>query len=304
MQKRILNHNITCFGEVLWDNLPSGRKLGGAPLNVAVHLLKHNINVFMVSKVGRDKLGKAIIKSMKELGLNTEYIQIDDKLPTSEVLVSLDVQGKPSYEICEPVAWDNINNSTAINELVERSGIVVYGTLASRNQETRNTLLSILDHSKSLKIIDVNLRYPFDNQEVVDLLLRKSDIIKLNDDELQLISTWYNANVDNNEMERLRWFSDEFNCDFICLTKGDKGAYVYDNGAIIRHNGYQVKVADSVGAGDAFLAGFISSILSEQPIEQALDFACANGAFVASCEGATPDYSLIDIEKIKSSAII
>ena len=296
---KIKNHQILCIGEILWDNLPSGAKPGGAPMNVALHLNRIGQNVAIASKVGNDEQGRRLITFLEDTGLNTDLIQIDETLPTSEVLVHLDANNNATYEICEPVAWDNIQLTDSLKKKGENAGLIIFGTLASRHPETRKTILNLLENN-AVKMIDVNLRKPYDTREIVEMLIRKSDIVKLNDEELGVFGQWYNKHK-HDEKSLVKWFAEEFNSKLVCVTKGDKGAILYCDGEFFEHPGFKVDAVDTVGAGDAFLAGFISAIFEQKSYADALVFACATGAFVASEAGATPKYDYDRIKQILCS---
>lgn len=289
----ITNNQILCVGELLWDNLPSGAKPGGAPMNVALHLSRLGQNVTVASKVGNDEKGRTLLGFLQTSGLKTEMVQIDEALPTSEVLVHLDANNNATYEICEPVAWDNLELTDELVAIAKDSGLIIYGSLASRRPKSRETLLRLLE-TDAIKLVDINLRKPYDTQELVELLLRKSDIIKLNDDELEVISKWNNVSA-LDEFSLIKWFADKYNSPLVCVTKGENGAIIYSDGAFYSHPGFKVDAVDTVGAGDAFLAGFISALLDGKPTGEALEFACATGSFVAGKTGATPEYQKEDI---------
>jgi fructokinase len=293
---KIKNNQILCIGEILWDNLPSGAKPGGAPMNVALHLNRIGQKVSISSKVGKDERGKKLLAFLEDSGLQTDLIQIDETLPTSEVLVHLDENNNATYEICEPVAWDNLVLTDSLKSQAKTSGLIIYGTLASRNPETRNTILHLLENDV-VKLIDVNLRQPYDTREIVEQLILKSDIVKLNDEELGVFGQWYNKHK-HDEKSLVKWFAEEYNSKMVCVTKGDKGALLYSDGEFYEHPGFKVDAVDTVGAGDAFLAGFIAALLEGKTNDKALEFACAAGAFVASKAGATPEYDRKEIEQL------
>ena len=295
----IKNKEILCVGEVLWDRLPSGAKPGGAPMNVALHLNAIGLDATIASSVGNDKPGAELKSFLEESGVSTDYIQTDDYLPTSEVLVHLDKNNNATYEICEPVAWDCIRLTDALMQKAKRSGLIILGSLASRNPMTRETLLSLLEYD-SVKLIDVNFRKPYDSQVVVERLLEKTDIVKLNDDELKVFAGWHNK-PDSDEKSLIEWFASKYNLQMVCVTKGEKGAMLYSSGEFYEHPGFKVEAVDTVGAGDAFLAGFIASLINKKEMAEALAFACATGAFVASKAGATPRYDMTEINSILSN---
>ena len=290
------NKPILCFGEVLWDRLPSGSQPGGATLNVAIHLNTLGLDASIASCVGNDEMGKSLIEFVHKSGLNTNLISVDTHLSTSEVLVHLDKNNNASYTICEPVAWDNILPSEPFFAKAKQSGLLIYGSLASRNKTTRNTLLKLLE-TNAIKLIDVNLRTPYDKKEILELLLPKSDIIKLNDIELTRIAGWHNLSNES-EKELVKWIAKQYNTEMVCLTKGEKGALIYLEDIFYEHPGFKIKAIDTVGAGDAFLAGLVASFVFNKTPAEALAFACATGALVASKTGATPKYHIQEINAI------
>lgn len=293
----VKNKEIICFGEVLWDVLPTQSIAGGAPMNVARHFERLGMDVTLVSRVGSDQKGVKLTNFLSKSGLNTAFVQADPVLPTSEVVVKLDENNIATYEIKEPVAWDNIKLHDDLVQKVVKSGILVYGTLAARSEETRKTLKELLKYN-NLKVIDINLRPPFDTEEIVKDLLAKADIAKLNIEELDQIAKWEGF-ISLKEDDRIKKLCEQFGIDLLIVTYGADGAKVFDGKEIYHHPGYKVKTADSVGAGDAFLSGFLYKMLNDSTVEEALDYASATGALVASHNGATPDYSFKDIEQIK-----
>lgn len=292
----ISNKHILCIGEVLWDRLPSGPKPGGAPMNVALHLNAIGQEVALACRVGDDEPGKELISFLEKSGLSTEFVQVDKSLPTSEVLVHLDTNNNATYEICEPVAWDHLELTNSLMKKAKSSGLFVYGTLASRNPFSRETIVRLLDYD-AVKLIDVNLRQPYDTRDIVEMLIAKADIVKLNDEELNVFGQWYNKHK-HDEKSLIKWFAEQYNSKMVCVTKGDKGALLYSEGEFFEHPGYKVNAVDTVGAGDAFLAGFVAALFEGKSNDKALEFACATGAFVASKAGATPEYDMNEIEQI------
>ena len=293
----VKNKEIVCFGEVLWDVLPTQSIAGGAPMNVARHFERLGMDVTLVSRVGSDQKGVKLTNFLNKSGLNTEFVQVDDHLPTSEVLVKLDEHNTATYEIVEPVAWDNIKLHDNLVKKVVKSGIFVYGTLAARSEESRKTLKELLKYN-NLKVMDINLRPPFDTEEIVKEFLAKADIAKLNIEELDQIAKW-DGFISMDEDDRIKKLYEQFGIDLLIVTYGADGAKVFDGKKIYHHPGYKVKTADSVGASDAFLSGFMYKMLNNSSVEEALDYASATGALVASRDGATPDYTFEDIEEIK-----
>ena len=295
INESLINHRVLCIGEILWDMLPSGAKAGGAPMNVALHLKKHGLSSQFAGRVGNDRLGHSLKDFLINQGLDISLIQVDTNFPTSTVEVKIDSDHQAKYDIVDNVAWDRLELTDELKHAVEEADVLIYGTLASRHALTRETIISIIE-KPGLKFIDVNLRPPYVNKEVVELLISKADIAKLNNEELKHIGDWYNKNF--NESDLTKWFAEKYNCQTVCITRGAQGVLVLEQGSIFEHSGYRVNVVDTVGSGDAFLAGFLSVFLSGEPIEKALDFACATGALVASKQGGTPDYTIDEIIKI------
>lgn len=277
--------SVVCFGEILWDDFPTGKTVGGAPLNVALRLKQLGADTSIVSRCGRDEDGENILKFIKERGLNENHIQIDEKHPTGVVKVMLNAKGSASYDIVYPSAWDKIEVNSAMLKEVERSDAFVFGSLSCRDAASKNTLLQLIEQA-SYKVFDVNLRPPYHDVEVLKTLMIKADFIKLNDDELYEIADHLDSPY--NSMERnIRYIADKTNTTEICVTKGRHGAVYLKDDVFYYHSGFKVKVVDTVGSGDSFLASFLYQLLHKVNPEDALEFACAMGALVASQQGAT-----------------
>ncbi|WP_372773877.1 carbohydrate kinase [Mangrovibacterium sp.] len=278
--------NIVCYGEVLWDMLPSGKKLGGAPLNVALRAQSLGNNATVISAIGNDELGHEIIREMKAYAANTGHIQISKNYETSVVLVHLDQEGSATYEIKMPCAWDDIAISAQDIEIVRNSDAFIYGSLIARNSTSRDTLCALLKEAK-FKVFDVNLRPPHFSQETLMNLMKQADFIKLNDDEIFLICG--NMGFHSQSFEAaIRFLASHTNTNQICVTRGKDGAILFVGDEFIYNRGYKITVADTVGAGDSFLASLISKLLNGSTPQEAIDFASAVGAIVASKEGANP----------------
>ncbi len=286
---------ILCFGEILWDTLPSGRRPGGAPMNVALHLNRFGIKSIVASSVGNDPDGRELLDFLKRTGLDTRLVQINQELPTSEAKVMLDAENNATFVIVEPVAWDNIMLNDELWSELKNSRALVYGSLVARNRATRETLFALLQ-SDALKIMDVNLRPPFDKEETVKALLAKSDIVKLNDSELVTITDWYHISGDLSR--RMHSFQQIYNVKTLIVTRGKDGAWLLHDGAFYEHSGFKVDTVDTVGSGDAFLAGFLAAYFEKKGMDQALTEACAVGAYVATRSGATPEYTMEDIRAL------
>lgn len=286
--------NIVCFGEVLWDLLPSGKIAGGAPMNVAVHASQLGLNAIMISAVGNDELGEGITSFLLSRGLSTENIQ-KNEYQTGIVEVTLDAKGSPSYSIIEPVAWDFIRLTDAAKSTIQVADALVFGSLALRNEISKLTLLQLQIDSK-LKILDLNLRKPFYSPKLTDELLRVADIVKVNDEELEMICTWFGSF--GNQIDNASFLKARFKLKGILVTRGANGAFFIDeNNKLSEHQGFNVIVNDTIGSGDSFLAAFITKWLSGETPGEALKYACAVGAFVATQKGATPVISEENIMK-------
>ncbi|HKL33065.1 MAG TPA: carbohydrate kinase [Tangfeifania sp.] len=289
-------NKIICYGEVLWDMLPGGKQPGGAPMNVAIHLKKLGLNPTIVSRIGNDEPGIELKHFLEKWGLDTRFVAIDQNLNTSEVLVHLDENRNATYEICEPVAWDNLCIDNDLLKLATDADLIIFGSLAQRNKVTRKTLLKLLENSKANRLLDVNMRPPFDKPEIVEQLLHVSDFAKLNDEELIGIAAWHHKN--GSEKELIKWLAEFYSCPTVCVTRGANGAILFVDGKFHEHPGFKVKATDTVGAGDSFLAALISGFSEKKSPQKALEFACAVGAYVASQHGAVPDYREQDIQKL------
>lgn len=291
-------HPVVCFGEILWDVLPSGIEPGGAPMNVAYHLRKLNIASALITRVGTDDYGKALAALLTQQNIGTEYLQIDIHHPTGLVYAQPNERGDMQYDIVYPSAWDFIEYSEGYIPLLQQAEYLVYGSLITRNETSKNTLLQLMPLAKK-RVLDINLRPPHFTKEVVEQLFEKVDMLKLNADELQLISSWYGSA--NNIYDDIKLLQDKFHIPIIVVTRGSEGAILNDNGNIYEHNGYQVIVGDTVGSGDAFLAGLLYQYLQQAPPDEALDFACATGALIAAHHGACPQYELSEIVELLHS---
>jgi fructokinase len=293
-------NKILCIGEILWDLLPEGAKAGGAPMNVAIHLKKFGLDVSFAGRIGDDLLGNNLKEFLKQQGLDTELLQVDEKSPTSTVVVHLESAGNNvRFEIVDNVAWDRITLTEELKNAANEADVIIYGTLASRHSITKRTILDILKRNNCLKLLDVNLRAPFYNKEVVEELLKRASVVKLNSDEIKIICGWHDKNYEEKQMAQ--WLSEKYHCELICVTRGAAGAFIYRKGQFFEHPGFKVDVKDTVGSGDAFLAGFIAKYLSGVSPDKSLEYACATGALIATMAGATPTYSQDEIQKIIES---
>jgi len=286
-------YTFACFGEVLWDVFPDHEKIGGAPLNVALRLNSFGDTVAMISAVGNDDLGNKLISYLKENNLTSEFVQIDNDHQTGKVNVTLDKNKSASYEIKFPVSWDFIKLNNENTELVKNSKVFIYGSLICRNSVSKQTLFELLNYA-NFKVFDVNLRAPFYTFELLYELMQKADFVKFNDEELDLIAINLNSNGKSIE-DKVTFIAQKFNLSHICVTRGGDGALLWIKGEFYFNLGYPIKVKDTVGAGDSFLASLVYKLTHKNHPQKALDFACAVGALVAGSEGANPKISESDI---------
>jgi fructokinase len=278
---------VLCIGEVLWDSLPAGLFLGGAPLNVASHLHAQGVQVGMISRVGDDRLGEQARKRIARQGISTDLIQVDADLKTGFVEVTLDDDGIPQYEILEPVAWDAIELNDAIVQRAAGARAIVFGCLAQRNAVTRRTIQRLCE-SPAIKVLDTNLREPYAYPEIVHASLQRADLVKLNDHELQQLAEWFG--LPTGLREGMAAVAERFRCRMVCVTRGADGAVLWNNGRWHEHPGFKVEVRDTVGSGDAFLAALLAGICQGKEDLELLERANLMGAYVATQPGAVPTY--------------
>lgn len=285
---------ITAFGEILWDNLPTGKVLGGAPVNLLTHLAALGADCSVISRCGNDADGAALREAIRRKHVAIDFIQTDPQLATSQVLVQLNDEGCAHYDIVYPCAWDKIQAGEAAKTRVAQSDVFIFGSLSVRDAVSRQALAELLPHA-SFKIFDVNLRPPHYRLAHLSDMMRQADFIKLNDDELHEIATALGSPYRSIE-QNIRFIAEHTHTRQICVTLSKHGALYFCDGELFAHHGYRVTVADTVGAGDSFLAGFIHQYLQRKPPQEILAFACALGSLVASRHGATPEVSLAEIE--------
>jgi fructokinase len=296
MQTTILP--AVCFGEVLWDMLPEGPQPGGAPLNVAYHLNKRGVKTKIFSKVGNDLQGQQLSFLIHSWGVGRDFLQVDARHPTSKVIAKMN-GAEVSYEIVFPVAWDFIETVDGVSPLINDSTYFIYGSLASRNDITRNTLFNLLEN-ECIKVFDINLRPPFISRDLLGELLAKADIVKFNQSELEMAQSVFGGSF-SNEASQIQFIQDKFNVSEIIVTKGEFGASYYKKDQVFNAWGSEVKVKDTIGSGDSFLAAFIAGhSLNKEPKEIIKD-AVAMGAFIATKKGGCPEYDIEDYKKFKNN---
>ncbi|UOQ52265.1 carbohydrate kinase family protein [Hymenobacter cellulosivorans] len=287
--------NIVCFGEILWDVLPTGQQPGGAPANVAIHLRQLGVPTQLISRIGDDDPGNELLGFLAGKGLSPDYLQRDQTHQTGIVAANVDDAHEVTYDIVQPVAWDFVQPEAALHTLVAQAGMFVYGSLAARSPTTRATLYALLKHAR-FRVFDVNLRAPHYTQEVVEYLLSQADFVKMNHNELAEIMGWLGEEVDPETS--LPMLARRFHLQAVCVTRGAGGALLWTNDQLYQAPGVPVEVQDTIGSGDAFLAALLSGWLAGQEPQELLRFACATGALVAMHRGATPSFTAADVQKL------
>ncbi len=285
-----MNSNIVVgMGEALWDVLPEGKKIGGAPANFAYHASQFGLNSRVVSAVGEDKLGMEILENFREKQLNAMIETVP--YPTGTVQVELDAEGIPCYDIKEGVAWDNIPYTPALQGLAKQTKAICFGSLGQRSVVSRNTINRFLDDmpdtEDTLKIFDINLRQGFYTKEILCNSFKKCNILKINDEELVTVSRMFG--YPGIDLQDKCWILlAKYNLKMLILTCGVNGSYVFTPGSVSFVETPKVTVADTVGAGDSFTAAFVSSILKGKPVHEAHKLAVEVSAYVCTQNGAMP----------------
>ena len=275
------------IGEALWDMLPEGKKLGGAPANFAYHACQFGLEGMAVSAIGQDSLGEEIVEALEAHHLPYHLDRVE--YPTGTVQVTLDPQGVPQYEIKTDVAWDNIPYTKELAALAADCKAVCFGSLAQRNAVSRESIGLFLQAvpEDCLKVFDINLRQDFYNREVLEESFRRCDILKINDEELVVISRMFELPGLSLE-EKCRSLIKTYNLQMLILTCGVNGSYVFYEGGLSFLDTPKVKVADTVGAGDSFTGAFVGSLLNGKTVPEAHETAVRVSAYVCTQSGAMP----------------
>lgn len=285
-----MKQSVIGIGEALFDVLPEGKKLGGAPANFAYHVSQFGIDSCAVSAMGDDELGKELVAELNEHQLNYQIEKVD--YPTGTVQVSLDANGIPAYEIKEGVAWDNIPFTPALEEKAKDCTAVCFGSLAQRSEVSRNTIHRFLDTMPNeegrYKVFDINLRQGFFTKEIITESIKRCNILKINDEELITISRLFG--YPGIDLQNKCWLLlGKYNLKMLILTCGVNGSYVFTPGEVSFIDTPKVKVADTVGAGDSFTGAFVASILRGKSVREAHELAVKVSAYVCTQNGAMPE---------------
>ena len=289
---------VVGLGEALWDVLPTERKLGGAPANFAYHVAQTGFDAIAISAVGNDTLGDETLQCFKSKQL--DYIMPRVEFPTGTVQVTVDAAGIPLYEIKRNVAWDHIPLTTEIIEVAKNCKAVCFGSLAQREDESRNTIEKFLDSvpNDCLRIFDINIRQQFYSKQLIENSLKKSDILKINDEELELIAPMLgydqdfprNSRLNEHQVAVAQGIIHDYNLQMVVLTCGVNGSYIITTNEVLYRPTPKVDVVDTVGAGDSFNGAFVASLLKGKSLEEAHRKAVDTSAFVCTESGAMPSY--------------
>lgn len=282
-----MNHSapVLCFGEILWDVLPTGNVLGGAPLNVASHLHQWGHKVYLLSAVGNDSLGKQALEKLNKAGFRGEGIYTHPSLATSTVDVTLDAHGNASYSIHEPVAWDALQLPSELESVLVPGFPLVHGTLALRSASNRTLLQSLIDRFQPKLCLDINFRPPYDSIDSLEPFIRQAHFLKMNEHELHRLTD--SLAEDSTLQKRIETLARRYSCPRICVTRGALGAIYWRDGYWIEGTTPPVRVVDTIGAGDAFMASMVDALIhnSDGEPDSVLN-ACAAGAKIAAQRGA------------------
>ncbi len=293
------------LGEVLWDILPSGKVLGGAPANFAYMANVLGDEGIVASRVGNDELGREASRTMQELGLNTAHLQRDNEHETGTAAVSIDAAGEPKFTIKESVSWDFLEWTAAWEELSARTDVVCFGSLGQRSSKSAATIESFLRNTpeKTLRICDVNLRQSFYDKDVLQRSFRHANIVKLSDQELLQVSSVLQSGIGTEEVLARRLLN-EYELHLVCITRGARGSLLVSKDRSVEHSGFRVTVADAVGAGDAFTACLARHYFRGHTLEVISESANRFASWVATQRGATPAISSGQLQDIFSGVAI
>jgi fructokinase len=283
-----MSSKIIGIGEVLWDLLPAGRHLGGAPANFAYHARELGAQAGLVTRVGRDALGQEIQRHLEKLCLPADLVQVDETAPTGTVTVELGGEGVPNFTIHEHVAWDHLQLTDASLAAARSADALCFGSLAQRTEPSRGTIQHLLRQSSpaALRIFDINLRQHFHSRNVIETSLQLANVLKLNDAELPVLATLFDLKGDS--QMQVAALAQRFDLRVVALTLGPQGSQLYQAGRWSKCGTQPVRVTDTVGAGDAYTAALAMGLLQQMDLD-AINFAANEVArYVCSCTGATP----------------
>jgi len=283
-----MRHQILAVGEVLWDLLPAGKQLGGAPANFTYQCLSMGADARLVTRIGNDPLGHQVLNRFRVLDFPTETVQVDREFPTGMVDVSLDPDGQPQYHIREHVAWDRIEPDAPALALAASADALCFGSLSQRGEPSRSAIRKLVAASRAgaLRLFDVNLRPPFVDRNVIADSLKVANALKLNVHELTELSAMFGLSGD--VQESMTALADRFDLELVALTRGAHGGLLFAGGVWSDHPGLSVTVSDTIGAGDAFTAALVVGRLAGRSLDEINRHANDVAAFVCSRPGGTP----------------
>lgn len=292
---------IVGIGEVLWDLLPAGKQLGGAPANFVCHAHALGAQARLISRVGNDPAGREIIERFQARGLPTETIGIDASAPTGTVSVKVDAAGLPEYTIHENVAWDRIEANPIALDAVRNADAVCFGSLSQRTKHAAATVVTLLAASRpdALRIFDINLRPPFISSEVITSSLTAANVLKLNEQELPVLAELFQ--LSGSPAQQLAALAERFSLRLVALTRGSDGSMLLADGQLVERPASAITVRDTVGAGDSFTAAVTVGLLCQWPLEQISYHADAVAAYVCSQAGATPPLPEILLQPFRAA---
>jgi fructokinase len=279
---------VAGIGEVLWDVFPHRARIGGAPANFAWHCAQLGAQAYPISSIGNDDFGQRMRSELSQQGVDVRYLIENSNYATGQAKVTFDAENKPMYEIVKDVAWDHLKLTTELKQLAQKLDAICFGSLSQRSAKTRNTIQDILQFmpEKSLKIFDVNLRQDFHSQQLVEQSLKLANILKLSDEELEVLQDYFN--LSGNETEQLQQLRQRFGLRLLVYTRGANGSLLISADASDDAQGEPTEIIDSVGAGDSFTAAICMGLLNEWPLPKINTFANSVASFVCSQMGATP----------------
>lgn len=284
-----MKFKVVGIGELLWDLLPSGRQIGGAPANFAYHAHALGAEATVISRVGDDDLGRELIRRLEKLGLPSDCVEVDPAFPTGTVTVQIGPAGQPQFTIHEGVAWDHLAGEPAARLAVSTAHAVCFGTLAQRHEPSRSTIRSLLAASPpaALRILDVNLRQQYYSKKLIEESLALANILKVNETELPRLAEMFDLSGD--ERTQISQLAERQGLDLIAYTRGEHGSLLLAGGRWSDHPGLPAKLADTVGAGDAFTAAMTLGFLAGWDLDEINHRSNEVASYVASCTGATPE---------------
>lgn len=290
------------IGEVLWDIYRDRRYLGGAPANFAVNVTQMGDHGILVSRVGNDGMGRELIAALRQRQLSVEFLQSDEKKGTGSVMVTLDVKGVPSFRCSRDVAFDYLQNTPALENLAARTDAVLFGTLAQRSLQTRQTIFAFLRAAKNaVRLLDVNSRASAaELQAIVPEALALANAVKMNHAEMKSLQTiFHRAHAAPRQF--VDYLIKKFSLKFVAVTHGENGCEVFDGANAVKIAGLPVQAIDTTGAGDAFAAGLLHQYLRGAPVRECAEYANLLGAYLCTQSGATPVFNQQDIETFRET---